>query len=154
MSDEVKTEQTVESQGVRVFVYGTLKRGHPNHGLLADGKAHFLGRCYVEGPFVLVNLTYYPGVVRAADLAASTANRIYGEVYRIDEEVLASLDILEGNGHYYTRSKVQTPWKNAWCYFLPESYEKSAEIINDGVWEPNDEEKEFIYGKTKTGKLG
>lgn len=131
--------------GIRVFVYGTLKRLHYNHVTLSNKDikdTEFLGRCYITGPFQMRNLTFYPGVQRVAD--STEKHRIYGEVYRIGENTLEALDILEGNGYFFTREQVDTPWKKAWAYFIPPTYEKGS-VIKEGVWNPNDSEKEFIH---------
>jgi gamma-glutamylcyclotransferase (GGCT)/AIG2-like uncharacterized protein YtfP len=138
------TQQT-DSQGIRVFVYGTLKRLHHNHKTLEDNGpdgTKFLGFCYVQGPIQMRDLKWFPGVQFMDDPVVK--NRIYGEVYRINKQVLDRLDILEGNGHFFTRSQVDTPWKKAWMYFIPSSFEDNRPILPGGVWKPTSLEKKFI----------
>jgi gamma-glutamylcyclotransferase (GGCT)/AIG2-like uncharacterized protein YtfP len=127
-----------KSSGIRVCVYGTLKKGHYNHGLL-DG-AVFLGRTVVRGNMAMVDLTHYPCVVVDDRLPADGA--ILGEVYRIDDDTLASLDLLEGHPSYFRRIKVDTPWKSAWMYTLPSEY-LEREVMDMGIWEPTAEEEAF-----------
>src|SRR5690606_26884300 len=103
-----KAQQST-SRGIRVAVYGTLKRGHGNHYLLANPNVAFLGRTILTGPYHMVSLGGFPAVVRSPDVKLQ--NRILCEVYRIDEETLEALDILESNGQFYTRDQVVTPWK-------------------------------------------
>jgi gamma-glutamylaminecyclotransferase len=138
MAASVTTEdQTVEdTNGIRVFVYGTLKNGHGNHYLLED--AEYLGRCVVRGKFHMVDLTYYPGVVRRD----GDVQPILGEVYRVDEQQLAALDMLEGHPNFYRREKVETPFKKAWMYFLPEEYTARPAMLA-GMWRPDEEEEDF-----------
>jgi gamma-glutamylaminecyclotransferase len=125
---------------IRVFVYGSLKKGLGNHRLLEQSK--FLGRCYIEGRFKLLNLGGFPGLVKKDDLPVM---KVVGEVYQINEDTLRSLDWLEGHPRFYERSKVPTPWKNAWTYFLPPSYlGKYSEV--ESIWRPTDEEKEWFKG--------
>lgn len=133
---------------IRVFVYGTLKRMHYNHYLLESQSVtgtNYLGRCYVSGPFRMLDLGNFPGVQYVPDLIR-TPSKIYGEVYEICHDTLMSLDILEGNGNFYTRQKVPTPYHNAWIYCLP--WEKSLNerfpTIDKGVWHPTPEELAFI----------
>lgn len=136
------------AKGIRVFVYGTLKEGHYNHILLSEGKGtRFLGRCYIEGSYRMVDMGSFPGVLQVTPDALDPC-RIYGEVYRVDEETLYALDMLEGHPSFYRREKVETPWKKAWMYFLPSNYERTKTVVDTGVWRPSPEESEFVWGKT------
>lgn len=153
MSAKVKQDEapeqtdTTDTKGIRVFVYGTLKRLHYNHEVIESDSAvgtQFLGACFIEGPYQMRDLGSYPGVQQLGD--SKLNNRIYGEVYKVTEATLKGLDILEGNGHFFTRSHVETPWKKAWCYMIPVTYAQNRPIIPDGVWKPNSQEKQFIYG--------
>lgn len=123
----------------RVFVYGTLKRGHSNHGLLEG--YNFLGRAYIEGPYRMSSIGAFPGVT---DGHEGEARRIYGEVFVVDEEGLASLDLLEGHPDFYERKKVRTnveDYGNVWCYFFNGLY-RSDKDVPSGMWYPYDEELE------------
>lgn len=119
----------------RVFVYGTLKAGHPNHGPLEG--AEFLGRCYIEGEFTLLDLGWYPGLVAAGQ------GKVFGEVYRVDDDMLHAMDLLEGHPNFYERHKVATPWKKAWTYFLPVEYADENDVVRDGCWKPSEDEEKF-----------
>lgn len=143
LAEAEKVAEKKKSEGIRVFVYGTLKHGHGNHRLLE--KATFLGRCYITGTYRLLDLGWYPGLVLDQNTPKSN---IFGEVYRITQETLDDLDILEGNGSYYTRTQVQTPWKKAWCYFLPGAYNDRNDLkyLEKGVWKPSDDENLFMKG--------
>jgi gamma-glutamylcyclotransferase (GGCT)/AIG2-like uncharacterized protein YtfP len=128
-------------------VYGTLKRLHPNHHLLESKDitdTEFLGRCAITGPFRMLSFRWFPGVQNLSDLTVKTT--LFGEVYRVGESTLQALDILEGNGHFFTRTKVETPWKKAWAYFVPSdpSLLKTHEVISPLVWQPTEAEKLFM----------
>jgi gamma-glutamylaminecyclotransferase len=145
------------SSGIRVFVYGTLKKGHHNHKIIGRhlGKESvFLGRCALNGPFTMVDLGYFPGVIYTPT-DTTVKNMIYGEVYRINQEILTHLDVLEGNGQFYTRERVETPWKKAWCYFIPRNYmpvNRSGAIITSGTWRPSEEESAYIASLNANAK--
>lgn len=129
-----------DTAGIRVFVYGTLKRGHGNNTAISDQT--YLGRCAITGPFTMINLGYYPGVVRTT----GASNRIFGEVWRVDTDSLNIMDMIEGHPNFYERIKVGTPWKSAWIYTLPEDYlDGTHPVLEGGLWEPSDEEVAF-YG--------
>jgi gamma-glutamylaminecyclotransferase len=80
-----------------VFVYGSLKRGFGNHRLLANSE--FVGTGLTEPRYRLINLGPYPAMIESTDDPLS----ITGELYRIDEQTLADLDRLEGEGVLYRR---------------------------------------------------
>jgi gamma-glutamylaminecyclotransferase len=127
---------------IRAFVYGSLKKGLGNHRLLEQSK--FLGRCFIEGRYKFLSLGGFPGLVMDD---SSAITRVVGEVYQINEDALRSLDWLEGHPRFYKRHKVATPWKNAWCYFLPQSYiGRYGEV--DHIWKPTAEELDWFKGLT------
>lgn len=80
-----------------VFVYGSLRQGFGNHGLLAENNAKFIGnstiraRLYTEHwgwPFI--------------KFSWSNKERVVGEVYEVDRPCMNRLDQLEG--YSYNRS--------------------------------------------------
>ncbi|KAF6001858.1 hypothetical protein F1559_000352 [Cyanidiococcus yangmingshanensis] len=84
-----------------IFVYGTLKRGWPNHALLH----HAL----YEGTFVTIER--FPLIIGGPHFTPFLLNRagvgkhVRGEVYRVDDEELAMLDVLENVGANYHRER-------------------------------------------------
>jgi gamma-glutamylcyclotransferase (GGCT)/AIG2-like uncharacterized protein YtfP len=127
------------AHGPKVFVYGTLKKGHGNHRLLRNSE--FLGRAVVHGQWQMADLGAFPAVVDAASVGP-----VFGEVYLIDAEVFASLDLLEGYPTFYTRTKVGTPYGRAWMYHLnPNGHSSNYEhdIMELPVWRPTVEERDW-----------
>ncbi|RWW68092.1 hypothetical protein BHE74_00024406 [Ensete ventricosum] len=86
-----------------VFVYGTLKRGFPNHSLLddliRDGDATFVaaGRTASAFPLVVGPLSI-PFLIRLPGYGRSVS----GDIYSLSPRGLARVDDLEGThrGHY------------------------------------------------------
>jgi gamma-glutamylaminecyclotransferase len=72
-----------------VFVYGTLKRGGSNHHYLAGQK--FAGEARTPPGFRLFDLGEYPGMVAQGD----DRTGVSGEVWAVDADCLARLDVLE-----------------------------------------------------------
>ncbi len=74
-----------------IFVYGTLKRGFPNHALL-DG-ARFVGEATTleRYPMIVQGRYFSPVVIPEA----GTGHHIVGEIWEVDDERLAALDELE-----------------------------------------------------------
>jgi len=115
----------------RLFVYGTLKRGHYNHTVLGD--SHYIGKDSVYGAFALHDLGSFPGVV-----TDTTVNReIFGEVYELtDPEIVKDVEYLEGYPTFYYRLPIVTT-NGAECemYVLyNESRIRAKSIIEDGEW--------------------
>jgi gamma-glutamylaminecyclotransferase len=88
---------------VTLFVYGTLKRGCRNHSALRG--AEYAGEARSEPDYMLVNCGSYPGLVRAGDGQHGMAIR--GELYRVDETLLAVLDQFEKEGNEYVRKTIR-----------------------------------------------
>lgn len=135
------SKESNDNGTIRVMVYGTLKRGHGNHRALEG--AEFLGREVIHGDFTMLDMGWYPGVVRAK--VGDSEGRVVGEVYRVNEDHLFTMDLIEGHPTFYERIRVKTRWKNTWLYTLPADYAKSRPtIIADGLWKPSPEELEFV----------
>jgi gamma-glutamylaminecyclotransferase len=109
----------------RIFVYGTLLRGEPNHGLLAS--ARFLGPHRTEPRFTLLLLGAYPGLVETGKTA------VHGEVYAVDGATLRLLDRLEEYPRLYDRRPIRTPYGTAWAYVYRGPRRHRA-CIGQGDW--------------------
>ena len=75
---------------VVLFVYGTLMQGGVRHRVLANQR--FLGEARTQPSYALYNLGPYPGLVRAT----ANGRAIHGELYEIDDGLIARLDRIEG----------------------------------------------------------
>lgn len=108
----------------KVFVYGTLKEGHGNHGYLSNSK--LIKQAYISG-FLLINTGGFPYAIEA-----EPTDFAIGEVYEVDDETLRALDRLEGYPSHYQRRKVDTyhldsilmankpRTDEAWIYYIQE----------------------------------
>ncbi|WP_372958286.1 gamma-glutamylcyclotransferase [Marinobacter sp.] len=114
----------------RVAVYGTLKRHHSNHRVLAG--ARFVGECSLNS-IVLYDLGPYPG----AKLERSQG--VVTEVYEVDGTTFARLDALEGydaaspDMGLYDRKLVETPLGEAWVYIYNHAVPPNG-AIRCGGW--------------------
>jgi gamma-glutamylcyclotransferase (GGCT)/AIG2-like uncharacterized protein YtfP len=82
---------------MKLFVYGTLKRGHTNHSLLNE--ARYLCDASTDNNYTLF-VGGLPCLVEAAGKGA------VGELYEIDEGTLYKLDRLEGHPRFYERKTI------------------------------------------------
>ena len=82
-----------------LFVYGSLKRGHRNHRLLADQE--YLGTAVTEARYRLIDLGTYPGMIEDANGVGVT-----GELWAVIGCALAELDEFECEDAPYYRGPV------------------------------------------------
>ena len=103
-----------------VFVYGTLKRGFPNHHLMPEAEFRGTARTSDRLPLVIAGKWCTPILI-----AASGGHRVNGEVYGVDDDGLSCLDDLEGNGRElgFDRIDVEVDLSGAWTiaftYVMP-----------------------------------
>ena len=138
------SETEKDTTGIRVFVYGTLKEGHGNHGYYLRGNpaVEYLGRCTITGPYLMHDTGFFPMVYEVSGVVDQP---IVGEVYRIDHDTLDALDMLEGHPNWYRRHQVDTPFKKAWCYFMQDDIDiDEIEAVENGCWHPTEDELTWL----------
>ncbi|XP_012260078.1 putative gamma-glutamylcyclotransferase CG2811 isoform X2 [Athalia rosae] len=122
----------------RIFVYGTLKRGEPNHKFIENnnkGYAKFvgIGQTVTKYPLVIATKYNIPFLLKQPNVG----HHITGEVYDVDSKTMKYLDELEEHPDFYVRTEdevrliTDSEYKNeakfdevgelikAWIYFLP-----------------------------------
>jgi gamma-glutamylcyclotransferase (GGCT)/AIG2-like uncharacterized protein YtfP/cation transport regulator ChaC len=117
-----------------VFVYGTLRKHQTYHGLL-KGCECLAEQCWTRGRLYDTGFGY-PALVQEA------RGRVYGEVYRVSDGVLAKLDELEGyqgpgKANEYDRLKqpVHTDQGRMEAYvYVYQSLESHMPEIEGGDW--------------------
>jgi gamma-glutamylcyclotransferase (GGCT)/AIG2-like uncharacterized protein YtfP len=98
---------------VRLFVYGSLKRGLVHHDQLAA--AVFESEAETAPGYALYVVGDYPALVLDGG-----AGHVQGEVYQVGEELLAALDVFEDCPRLYQRVCVRlADGREALAYFMP-----------------------------------
>ena len=115
-----------DAKKMKVFVYGSLKRGNNVRGMHFFQDAVRVGQAQTTaGIYSMLDLGSFPGVILDGQ------QDINGEVYVIDELILSQLDAIEGYPDFYDRTEVDTTEGKAMMYFLPnefaEDYDKNEE---------------------------
>lgn len=90
-----------------IFVYGTLKRGQPNHYRMFDssnGKTEFLATACTTQKYPLVIATQHniPFLLKIP----GNGHRVQGEIYKVDEQMLKFLDDFEVVPTMYQRTLI------------------------------------------------
>jgi gamma-glutamylcyclotransferase (GGCT)/AIG2-like uncharacterized protein YtfP len=119
---------TQDKEKILVAVYGSLKKGFGNHGLLSDSK--FIDKGCTFPNYKLISMGSYPAaLVGKKSLAV--------EIYEVSQKTLERLDQLEGHPSFYTRRFVPINTPNgrefAWMYtlcHLTSNYSHRPEYIN------------------------
>jgi gamma-glutamylaminecyclotransferase len=99
---------------MRIFVYGSLKKGYWNHNLI--DRAKLVGFASLDGSHVLLDHGFPVCVPMSSGRAVVT-----GEVYEVNLTQLQTLDRLEGEGHMYHRVKAKITYEDGtkgevWIY--------------------------------------
>ncbi|NP_001187488.1 gamma-glutamylaminecyclotransferase isoform X1 [Ictalurus punctatus] len=95
------------TQMTHIFVYGTLKKGQPNHYRMLDstkGNAKFLGcaRTVEKYPLVIADKHNIPFLLNVP----GEGQRVQGEIYSVDDPMLKFLDWFESCPQMYQRTQV------------------------------------------------
>ncbi len=82
----------------RVFVYGTLRRGFSNHGLLATSK--FIGEAATLRPYWMITTGPFPVLLdHVPDDFGVPALAVVGEIYHVDDATVAAARSPGARGH-------------------------------------------------------
>jgi len=103
-----------------LFVYGSLKRGQPNHERL--GAAVFVAEVRTAPSFALHFIAGYPAL-------APGSRSIRGELFRVSAELLAELDEFEGDG--YVRTEIALSGSTLALAYLAAEPDSGALLDND-----------------------
>lgn len=110
-------------QLIQIFVYGTLKKGEPNHYWLTsvdNGFAKFECTATTATKFPLIVATKYniPFLLNVPDIG----HCISGEIYSVDEKMFANLDELEDYPILYDRNIFDVTGSDGYVFQKDASY--------------------------------
>ena len=113
---------------VRIFVYGTLRKGECRNYLLEDSQ--FIGYARAKG-YLLYNIGSYPGMVEGG-------GEVVGEVYEIPESLLEKLDWVEGVPDLFRRELIEVTLEtgqtiSAYAYIYNRKIDNKL-LISSGDW--------------------
>lgn len=118
----------------KLFVYGTLKKGHYFHRDYLEGYSDFLGKHKTSDDYII----YIDGIPFMVEEIGS--GPVIGELYEIDEVTLYQIDTLEGHPQFYTRTiidieNLETGEKTtAWAYVHPNIFKHRKDKIKENEY--------------------
>lgn len=125
----MRIPQEVKDNLVHVFVYGTLKRGFPNHWLMEDIGASFVKKNRSSlRKYSLRNWGHIP-FLSYAKHPDETPFKIAGEVYEVKYSDLGRLDLFESG---YTRETIHLEDSTtAFVYIHQSQNPRANRILSD-----------------------
>jgi len=114
---------------VRLFVYGTLKRGFSAHELLTNQGAVLLREARTASQYKLLSVGWFPGMV-----SDSEGQGVLGELYEVNEDVLSRLDRYENTPHLFARESVELDDGSQAVAYLLASPRPEYETVPNGQW--------------------
>jgi gamma-glutamylcyclotransferase (GGCT)/AIG2-like uncharacterized protein YtfP len=111
---------------MKLFVYGTLRKGQAAHDLL-DG-AEFVTSAWTQAEFTFVDMGGYPGLVDGGRTA------VFGEIYEVQAATLTMLDRYEDVPHLYIRVTRVVAGHEVALYLLPEEQAAGRARLGGGDW--------------------
>lgn len=111
---------------MKVFVYGTLKKGQRAHRMLS--KSPFLGEVRTHSRYHLYSYGWYPGMLEGSP----KGNGVLGELYEVDDATMAKLDRYEGDPELFERTLIDLETGDTAFGYL---YQRGrGEELVEGVW--------------------
>jgi gamma-glutamylaminecyclotransferase len=122
------------SDRVRLFVYGTLMSGEPNAQVMAGSS--YVGDATTTASYRLVALSGYPGLLSGGKTS------VKGELYLVDDQLLAALDGVEGCPALFQRGEVELAGGGkAQAYLGADPSFDKAPTIPSGDWRKHRSER-------------
>tara|TARA_R110001583_G_scaffold94255_5_gene237682 strand:+ start:1049 stop:1429 length:381 start_codon:yes stop_codon:yes gene_type:complete len=118
----------------KVFVYGTLKKGGSNHYFLK-------GSMFLRETILKDHSIYAPSMYGFPLLLEDKGGKVHGEVYKVNDITLRSLDMLESEGYLYNRidNKELGYQYYLYNYNKHSRIDKKKDKIKDGIWSVRNE---------------
>lgn len=121
---------------MRLFVYGTLKKGFRAHDILERQSAVFLKEARTIPQYQLYEINWFPGMV----IDELTPGGVRGELYLVTQECLDRLDAYEGAPDLFRRHEVELDDGSTAISYLFNKEFVGKSRIEDGFWRNGKEE--------------
>ena len=119
----------MKDEYVNIFVYGTLKKGYPNHNRFCSHATRIIP-CTIRG-------TMYDTKLGFPALQLKNNQTIYGELITVPKKQLPLFDYLEGVPDFYQREiidvKINNKIEKAYVYTM-KILPFNSTIVKNGNW--------------------
>ena len=123
----VSSNPTQKSDGRKVFVYGSLRKGFGLSPVLSS--SDYVDTVQTKPKYTMYSLGAFPCIVKGGNTA------ITGEVYNISSDTEERLDMIEGVPQLYKKGKVEIKgFRNVLAYFMTKSSVKGLNVVESGDW--------------------
>lgn len=111
---------------MKLFVYGSLKKGHFNHERFGMDTLKFIGEKEIKG-WKMLSLGAYPGIVRSDTIE----DKVKGEVYEVDVEgpIYRMISAVE-----YSAGFEEYEPEKGMILFRYLNYEGNEPVVPGGEW--------------------
>jgi gamma-glutamylcyclotransferase (GGCT)/AIG2-like uncharacterized protein YtfP len=156
MVDKLHTPEenvTLESnEKIRLFVYGALMKGNSNHENFLSN-ARFAGYFIADG-FQIYDFGSYPLI------AQNEIDKVRGEMYIVDNDLLCRLDISEAKANLFTRKSIKVvneidndDVQEAYIYVYNKDLSNNIKVSCDNQPKVAVERKDYIWYATYGSNL-
>jgi len=116
-----------DERTTRLFVYGSLLAGEPDHDLLSGARS--LGPARTSATYVLVELTGFPALVPGGRL------QVVGELYLVDAATLRRIDVKKEHPVLFRREPIELEDGGAAeAYVMSASQVRARRRLKVGDW--------------------
>lgn len=134
---------------VLVGVYGSLRKGFGNSHCLFDSE--YVDKVKTTDKFLMYDVGFYPVVFKPAE--EGVGSQLTLELYEVDGDTLAKLDLLEGVPDFYDRYEITNikgyEGETIFMYITnPDLYERVAKVaplVKSGDWEKGRPDLKKLY---------
>lgn len=102
---------------MKIFVYGTLRKGMYNYDLYLKKRSDFVSYGYIKGKLMTLKDRTYPAFLMEDEMM------VLGEIYEVDAEYIKVLDKLE---NYFGEGDPNNEYDRVLC----DIYDERSEIID------------------------
>lgn len=131
MTNQINTNggnSSPQKNETNIFVYGSLREGLPLSPALSS--ATHVATCKSESKYTMYDLGAFPCILKGGE------TQIVGDLYIVDDETLARLDLIEGVPVLYNRDIIDIyGWEqtDVYAYFFTDE-KVQANTIENGDW--------------------
>lgn len=121
----------------KLFVYGTLRDGHPNSARFGlSGNCDVTRNVRLNG-FQIFDVSWFPGIQQGE-------GHVIGDVFTVPDELWPALDAYEGVPSLYRRESVTIGAIEGVQVYVYNGSVKADSVIADGDWLAFNEERQRI----------